>query len=128
MEPEIKGLVTRIRPPEHLVSIDVRGATVKMYVVSEDKLDLLSSSGSNSINLALFTLVSGIAVTLIITLYTVDITDPIKRATFWAVFWAMSILTLYFGINAVRDLLRARRLARTIKEVSPIVGVEKPLN
>ena len=98
-----------------------------MYVVSEDKLDLLSSSGSNSVNLALFTLVSGIAVTLLITLYTVTFTNPETRAIFWAVFWAMSILTILFGVNAIRDIIRARRLAREIKEASPVVQAKTPL-
>src|SRR4051812_78151 len=101
MEPDIKGLVTRVRPLEQLVSVDLKGATVKMYVISEDKIDLLSSSGSNSVNLALFTLVCGIAVTVLITLYTVTFTNPSTRAVFWAVFWAMSILTIFFGVNAV---------------------------
>ena len=127
MEPEVKGLVTRIQPPGQLVSVDVKGATVKMYVVSEDKIDLLSASGSNSVNLALFTLVCGIAVTVLITLYTVTFTNPGTRAVFWAVFWAMSILTIFFGINAVRDIMRARRLAREIKEASPIVQAKSPL-
>lgn len=98
-----------------------------MYVVSEDKLDLLSSSGSNSVNLALFTLVCGIAVTVLITLYTVTFTNPETRAVFWAVFWAMSVLTIFFGVNAVRDMTRARRLAREIKEASPVVEAKAPL-
>jgi hypothetical protein len=40
----------------------------------------------------------------------------------------MSILIVFFEVNAVRDLMRASLLAREIKEASPVMEAKAPLS
>src|SRR3712207_589186 len=74
----------------------IRGKNPVMHIVSEEQMEALASSG-NPWPLALFTLTGGVAASLWGSLYAGGIADNV-RSSFWAVFWAMTVLTIAFGI------------------------------
>ncbi len=122
MEQENKSLVTRIEPetPESPVTISFKRRNVDMYYVFAQELETLGSSSlQGSLHIALFGIGFGAAVSLWVTVATVAITNPFIYATFFAVASVFSLLTLYFGIRSVIDLINARKQVKLIKEASP---------
>ena len=117
MEPETPQRVSRYRTdaPDSLVTFDLKGANVKMYILSEERLEILSS-GYNSVHLAFCTMMLGIFVALAITLSTVDLSNaPHKNAAYWLGFWASLSFSVYFGIMACVGIVRTRRQITAIK-------------
>lgn len=102
----------------------IRGKNPTMHLVSEEQMETLASSG-NPWPLALFTLTGGVAASLWAALYAGGIAENV-RGIFWAVFWAMAILTLAFGITAVRDYLTTKKMKQDIKRQSPTIQAEAP--
>src|SRR5579859_222503 len=67
-----------------------------------------------SIHPAMFGMVVGIAVTLIVTLLTA-VLDEGTRSMFVAALVAVLILAIYFGASTCRDVVRARQKVRVIR-------------
>ena len=101
------------------VPFDLRAQRVTMHVLSDEKIEQLTSSGSQW-PLAMFTLTAGIAAGIIVALYSGGIV-PDTRNTFWLGFWVMLLLSIYFGGTAIRESLRTKRIKNAIKEQSKTV-------
>lgn len=125
METDNNNIIIHSETPSYPVSISLRGGEVEMLVLSTEQIEKLNS-GNVGLNLALFTLVCGIAVTLIITLYTVKFEDPAMKAIFWAVFWAMVILTIFFGFGAIKDYRQNEKLKKTILNTGRTIKAATP--
>lgn|GEM_PF-3688376 len=90
-----------------------------MYYVFDQELDTLgSASAQASLHLAFFGVSIGAAITLAITLGTVEIGSPRAYAAFWGAFLLSVVSTLYFGIRAALDFRRSRRQIREIRKQS----------
>ena len=107
-----KGQVTTHKPNVP-VTITIEGGNVTMRVLSDEQIEKLAT-GAVGLNLALFTFVCGIAITLLITLYTVKFEDTNVRNLFWAALCAMSILTVNYAFKARADYAKNRRLKKDI--------------
>jgi hypothetical protein len=83
-----------------------------VHVVSEEKIEQLASVG-NQVQLAMFCLAFGIAITVLITLLTNGL-NPGLRPTFWIVFSATALLSGYFGGMAIVENRKTSRLKRAI--------------
>ncbi len=87
---------------------------MRMHQVTEDELRQLRT-GANSPSLTLFGVAVGGAVTLGITLATVELATSV-HATFVASLIATAGRTLFFGLNAIRDYLSIRKLIQHIEQ------------
>ena len=96
-----------------------------MRLISQDQVDSLTSGG-NPWPLALFTLSGGIAAALFIQLKA-GVIDPSSRNLLWGIFFPMLILTLAFGIGALRDHLKTQRHKAEIVQDLPSVQAEAPV-
>jgi hypothetical protein len=118
MKPENRSAVNHILPEttSSPVTIDLKRTNVKMYILSEERLEMLSS-GYNSVHLAFCTLMIGIFVALAITLSTIDLTNaPHKYAAYWVGFWVSLGLSVYFGIMATVGVARSKRQIQAIRQ------------
>ena len=87
-----------------------------MHYVSDTELRNLATAGSGSVNLGFFGICVGLFGGCIITLATVEITNPITHASFVAGSLVTGIMTLYFGIMALRDFLAVRQKLKELRE------------
>ncbi len=85
-----------------------------MHTVSETELDGVASL-SSSIHQTFVGMSFGAFFTLAITLYTVKIDDPKVYAAFVACAVLFGVLTLYFGIRAAADYIKAKKSLHKIK-------------
>jgi hypothetical protein len=99
--------------PRASVTIEIVPREMRMHQVTDDELRQLRS-GANSSSLTLFGVAIGGAITIGVTLGTVELTTSV-HATFVASFIATVGLTLFFGFNAVRDYLSVKRLIQHIE-------------
>jgi len=88
--------------------------------VTEDELEALAEAGMHkSLDVGLFSLTFGVAITVLITLVTVDITDAKLNAGFVAVLAVSVILSIYFGIRALGAWRDAARKLEKLKQTPP---------
>ncbi len=85
-----------------------------MHSLSDSELDTIASS-NGSIDLALLGISAGAFITLLITLLTVDITDPKKFAAFVAVAALSGVLSLSFGWRTYSSRKAAEKVLNDIK-------------
>lgn len=98
------------------MAFDIHSGPITMHVLSEEKIEMLSSSG-NPWPLAMFTLTCSNAVGILLAIYSNSVTEN-ALPKFWAVFWAMAVLTIFFAVTAIREERRVRILKRAIREAS----------
>jgi hypothetical protein len=103
----------------------IRGRNPTMRLISQDQVESLTTAG-NPWPLALFTLAGGIAASLFIQLMA-GVVDTASRNLLWAVFYPMVILTIAFGVSAVRDYLSTRKRKREVVDELPSVQAEAPV-
>lgn len=101
------------------VPVDVRAQQVTMHVLSDEKVEQLTAAGS-PLPLAMFTLTAGVAAAIVISIYSGGIVASLQ-ATFWIAFWAMLILTIFFGGSALYESRKTKRIKQAIKEQSKTV-------
>lgn len=98
------------------VEIITHGRKLHMYSVTDPELDSLRESGlSATVDLSLFALCSGILVTLIITLSTVDIKDAKTFAAYVAAAIVSGIFSIWFGTRACIAWRNAKAKLKEIK-------------
>lgn len=87
-----------------------------MYSLTEPELNSLQESGLlATVDLSLFALCIGILVASLITITTVDITDPRKFAAYVAVSIVTGLFSLWFGARAAIAFRNAKAKLREIK-------------
>lgn len=87
-----------------------------MYTVTENELNALKDSGTSAtVDVALFTLSAGALVTLIVTLTTVQISDPHTFAGYVAATIVCAITGLWFGARSYLAIRGARAKLNEIK-------------
>ena len=96
-----------------------------MRLISQDQVESLTSSG-NPWPLALFTLTGGITAALFIQLKA-GVIDLSSRNLLWGIFFPMLILTLAFGVGAIRDHLKTRKCKLEVVQDLPSVQAEAPV-
>ena len=102
--------------PLGAVEIITHGRKLHMYSVTDPELNSLRESGlSATVDLSLFALCSGILVTLIVTLSTVDIKDAKTFAAYVAAMIASGIFTIWFGARAAIAWRSAKAKLKEIK-------------
>jgi hypothetical protein len=87
---------------------------MKMYLLSESEIDSLVSLGS-SIDLTFFGIACGAFISLGITLFTVQITEPKKYAAFVGTTVLAGFLTVFFAARAISSYRRAQKRLEAIK-------------
>jgi hypothetical protein len=87
---------------------------MQMHSLSDSELDTIASS-NGSIDLALLGISAGAFITLIITLSTVEISDPKKFAAFVAVAALAGFLSLTFGWRTYSSHKAAQKILNDIK-------------
>jgi hypothetical protein len=87
---------------------------MQMHSLSDSELDTIGSL-NGSVDLAFLGISAGAFITLIITLFTVEIADPKKFAAFVAVATLAGILTLCFGLRSHSSHKAAEKVLNDIK-------------
>jgi len=103
----------------------IRGKNPTMRLISQDQVESLTTAG-NPWPLALFTLTGGIAASLFIQLKA-GVVDTSSRNLLWAIFYPMVILTVAFGVSAVREYLSTRKRKSAVVDELPSVQAEAPV-
>jgi len=86
-----------------------------MYRLTADELDSICEAGNyKTLDLALFSVCIGIAVTAAVTLATVDLTPNVQR-TFISVSVITCVLTVWFGIRAIIAWGHTKRTLKKLK-------------
>jgi hypothetical protein len=108
------------------MQIEYVPTVVRVHYVPEYQLEGLATGGA-TVNLGLAGMTFGAAVTIIVTLVTVDM-GAYAFASFVAALIATSGLTAFFGSAAYRDHQKARRQLDAIKAGKPIfpAGTAQP--
>jgi hypothetical protein len=103
-----------------LASVKHMGREFVLYQIQASELDMLTA-GYNSIHLGLAGVVFGALVTVVITWITRD--SPSTKET--ALYFCSSILFgfgfLYFGLMALKDYRKARKIVKSIRESSKLI-------
>ena len=94
------------------VTFVTRPRRFELYQVTEEDLDGLAR-GANSFSLALFGITAGVATTGLSTLLTADLT-LVRLAIFAGVTFAATVLTLFFGVAAIRE---RRQIFQTVEQI-----------
>lgn len=89
--------------------------TLRMHTVDEESLVSLAE-GHSPIALAMFSLTVGICVALGITVATVNLTDPYAYAAFVLGTAGMFVLSIFFGVLAIRERRASQRRLKAILE------------
>lgn len=98
------------------VQIIIHQRKIHMHTLTDPELNSLQESGlSATVDLALFALSVGILVSAVITLSTVDISNPKIYATYVAASIVTGLLSLWFGIRAFIGIKNARTKLKEIK-------------
>lgn len=79
------------------------------------ELDRLSSI-QNSLHVAFFGVAFGAALSLGITLSTVEISSPRVLAAYWGIFVCSTLLAIYFFVRGLLDWRESKQQIQTIKE------------
>ena len=96
------------------ITIEQPPRTLKVIRVFESELDAITSTGT-SLHLTFLGISAGSLVSFIVVISTVNSLSTIQSAGFTGMVWASAIGTLYFGIQSLRDFLRARRKISDLK-------------
>jgi hypothetical protein len=97
------------------VSVVTHGREVHMYQVTDDELDGLCNTGNlKTLGLTMFALCVGAALTIYITIKTVDIKDPITHAEFTSGLLVAVIGAVFF---AGMTLIEWNRSKKTLKRI-----------
>lgn len=124
VEPQINGEVTSKAHPHFPERTSVGDVTIvpvsrviEMYSISEHELEQIGrASGSLAVHLVFFGIAFGASLAFLISLLTQELSNK-TVALVWALF-ALTLGTVYFGIQAIRHFHDARRGVRTIKTES----------
>jgi hypothetical protein len=99
------------------VTISLQRRNVNMHYVFEHELDNLGTANIQaSINLGLFGISFGAAVSLWITVLTVAFADQSTANLIIAIAVALSLLSVYLGARCYFDVRKARKQLEAIKE------------
>jgi multisubunit Na+/H+ antiporter MnhB subunit len=97
------------------LTVSLAETTATVYILTGEKLDSISYlNTSNAVYLAAAGLCGGIFATLITTLFTTPLSDPMVHAIFVLGPFGFGILTIVFGVLFAVDLQRS---ARTLREI-----------
>ena len=97
------------------VNIVIHQRDVHMYQVTEQEIDSLNESGGyKTLDIALFSMCFGILVAVIITITTVDISNPKTYAAYVGSSILFGIGSIFFGI---RSLLAWRAMKGEIRRI-----------
>lgn len=87
-----------------------------MYYIFEQELEAIGSANSQSaINLAFFGVALGAAISLWITLLTVEMKNPSVNAALCACGLVATVSAFYFGVRAFFDFRAAQRQVNAIR-------------
>jgi hypothetical protein len=89
---------------------------LRMHSISAAELDSIAS-GSSSVNLTFFGVCFGAAISFGIGLYSGGINQA-QIATYKGLFFASSVLTVFFGVQAIRSYRDVKRKVRDLKSGS----------
>jgi hypothetical protein len=90
---------------------------VHMHRLTDGELNTLASSDA-SLYLAFFGFTFGAFVSLIITVYTVELRDPNTHAVFWLMTWVSLVASTFFGIKAFLEHRNKHSIIEEIKRPS----------
>jgi hypothetical protein len=100
-----------------VVNVVTHGREVHMYQITEDELDGICNTGNlKTLGLSMFTLCTGIAISLYITLKTVDISDPKAHAEFTSGLFVAIIAAVFFAGMTVIEWSRSKRTLKRIRK------------
>jgi hypothetical protein len=102
-------------PQSNPVTVKYLRREVRMISVAEHELDGLVSPDT-SLYLAFFGISSGACLALVITLYTVNISDPIRHATFVGMGWISFAAAIFLAIRVGFAIAATKRKLRELKE------------
>lgn len=108
------GKITTVAPPGPL-TVNQHPRDVDCFTILDVELDMLSENFS-SLSLVFAGASLGAAISLGATVLSVDTLDPKVHGGFVGTTVAMAVLTVFFGYNAVRDWLKARSTANTVRQ------------
>lgn len=98
------------------VTVIEHAAEVHLFQVPEPTLDRISETGlGRNLNLAFAAALFGAVISLFAVWLTVDLTVSSQSATLNATLIGLTILFIYFVIQAIRDHRRSRRELRQVK-------------
>lgn len=90
-----------------------------MYYVQENELDTIgSSSGDSSLYMGFAGIASGAALTLGVTLSTVDIANPKTYAAYWGAFIVTLFCSLFLIVKSIQSYRKSRKEVQRIVEQS----------
>lgn len=93
---------------------------MKVYSLTEAELEALHDAGNyKSLDIAVFSLAAGVAVTTGITVATVDNLGPKVSQVLWALLFVSLFATVFFGVRSVIAWKSAARRLQDIKRASP---------
>ncbi len=114
--PEEQRQIQQVQPERQPAIIFHPPGEIHLYQVTEETLDELADSGiGKSVNALFATTLFGALLTLIIWLFTGEFSNPSASASAIAASIVVGVLFLYFGVRAILDYFRARRLLRRVK-------------
>ena len=96
------------------ITIEQPPRTLKVIRVFESELDAITSIGT-SIHLTFLGISAGSLVSFIVVISTVNSLSTMQSAGFTGMVWASTIGTLYFGIQSVLNVMRARKKIAALK-------------
>jgi hypothetical protein len=103
--------------PAGEVTIVPVSRTIAMYSISENELDQIGrASGALAVHLIFFGIAFGAASAFLLSLLAQELSNK-TIAFIWGLF-ALTLATVYFGIQAVRNFHDTSRSVRTVKKES----------
>jgi hypothetical protein len=103
------------RRPQSSLTVNPIQRRLNVYTVTEDELETLYTSGNyRALDISLFGVAFGAALSLGATLVTVDITAPVTFAGFLAAMILSVVGSIFF---LVRSIIAWRRAARTLMDI-----------
>jgi hypothetical protein len=106
--------------PDSPITISFRRRDVETFYVFDHELATIgSASAQSALHNTLFGAGFGAAISLWVTVFTVEIKNPNTYATFWALSIVSTIMAIYFGIRSFIDFRQAKKQITAIREASP---------
>lgn len=101
-------------PTDAPLTIDYKRRTLTMHQVTSGELDAVASL-NNGVNLGMFGISFGAFGSLVTTLLTVPISNPVTAAAFSGAAVAAGLATAFFGVRAIIEVKEARQKLRDLK-------------
>jgi hypothetical protein len=101
-------------PTDAPLTIDYKRRKLTMHQVTSGELDAVASL-NNAVNLGMFGISFGAFVSLVSTLLTVPIANPVTAAAFAGSAVAAGLATAFFGVRAIIEVREARQKLRDLK-------------